>query len=229
MPGVLANVFGVIVGSLLGLVFKKGISEKLKDAIMIAVGLCVVYIGISGALADENTIVLVISMALGALIGSLIDIDRHINDLGLWVERKFNSSSGDGSVAKAFVTASLLFCVGAMTVVGSIDAGLGDSSMLYTKSILDFISSIVLTVSLGWGVMLSSVFILVFQGAIALLAGVLEPLLSSAALNEATATGSLLIFAIGLNMVGISKIKVANYMPAIFIAPAIVILLEAVA
>lgn len=229
MLGVLANVFAVIAGSLIGLVFNRGISKRFTDAVMVAVGLCVIYIGFSGSLVDENTVVMVISMAIGAFLGTWIDIDKYINNLGIKVEKRFSSDKSgvgsEGKVAKGFVSASILFCTGAMTVVGSMDAGLGDNSMLYTKSILDFISSIVLTVSLGWGVMLSSLFVLVLQGSIALFAGVLGPLLSSGAINEASSTGSLIIVAIGMNMAGITKIKVANLMPAIFIAPAIMLIL----
>jgi len=226
MFGVLVNVIAVIAGSLIGLLCRKGISQKLSDAVMIAVGLCIIYIGLSGTFEENNTTVLVVSMALGALVGTLIDFDKHVNNLGLFVEKKFAKSGNEGAVSKAFVTSSLLFCVGAMAVVGSINAGLGDNEMLFTKSILDFISSIMLTVSLGWGVMLSSLLILVLQGTIALLAEVIEPLLSESALTGATSTGSLIIFALGLNMTGITKIKVANYIPAIFISPIIILIIE---
>ena len=220
MLGVIVNAIAVIIGSSIGLIFKKGIPEKFSKPIMTAIGLCTLYIGISGSLKGSNTILLILSMILGIAIGTALDLDGAINRLGEAVEKKFSKSDSKGSIAQGFVSASLLFCVGAMTIVGSLTAGLtGDNQMLFTKSVLDFISSIMLTVSLGIGVMLSAAFILVFQGSIALLAGVLSPLLSDGAINEIICCGSLLLIAMGLNMLGISKIKVANLMPAIIISP----------
>lgn len=223
MKGVIVNAVAVIIGSAIGLVFKKGIPERLSDAIMKGLGLCVVYIGISGSLKGSQTIIVILSMILGAVVGTLLDIDAFITRLGDTLEKKFSGSGEKVSISQGFVSASLLFCVGAMTIVGSLTAGLtGDNEMLYTKSVLDFISAIMLTVSLGIGVMFSSAFILVFQGAIALLAGVLSPIFSEAAINETICAGSLLIVGIGLNMIGITKLKVANYMPALLFAPLLV-------
>lgn len=224
MVGVLVNTVAVIIGSLIGLLFKKGIPEKVSGAIMTGIALCTLYIGISGSLKGENTLVLIISIVLGAAIGTLIDIDKGITRLGEWVEKKFSSKgNGQVSVAQAFITASLLFCVGAMTIVGSLTAGLtGDNETLFTKSVLDFISAIMLTVSMGIGVIFSAAFVLVFQGSIALLAGVLAPVLSDAAVNELICCGSMLIVGLGLNLLGLTKIKVANYMPALIIAPLLV-------
>lgn len=223
MKGVIVNAVAVIIGSAIGLVFKKGIPERLSDAIMKGLGLCVVYIGISGSLKGSQTIIVILSMILGAVVGTLLDIDAFITRLGDTLEKKFSGSGEKVSISQGVVSASLLFCVGAMTIVGSLTAGLtGDNEMLYTKSVLDFISAIMLTVSLGIGVMFSSAFILVFQGAIALLAGVLSPIFSETAINETICAGSLLIVGIGLNMIGITKLKVANYMPALLFAPLLV-------
>lgn len=219
MLGVLANTIAVLIGSAVGLLFKKGIPEKYSNAVMTGIALCTVYIGVSGSLKGENTIVLIVSMALGAVAGTLLDLDGGLNRLGQYVEKKFNKG-GTGKIAQGFITASLLFCVGAMTIVGSLTAGLtGDNEMLYTKSVLDLISASMLSVSLGIGVMFSAVFVLVFQGAIALMAGFLEPVLTTAAINEIICAGSLMILALGLNMLGITKIKVANYLPALVFAP----------
>jgi uncharacterized membrane protein YqgA involved in biofilm formation len=136
------------------------------------------------------------------------------------VEKKFQRPGEKSGIAQAFVTASLLFCVGAMTIVGSLTAGLtGDNEMLFTKSVLDLISSSMLSVSLGIGVLFSSLFVLVFQGAIVLCAGLLEPFLNTSAINEIICSGSLLIIGLGLNMLGVTKIKIANYLPAFFFAP----------
>ena len=220
MLGVLANTIAVLIGSTVGLLCKKGIPKKISDAIMTGIALCTVYIGISGALKGENTIVLIISMVLGAICGTLLDLDGCLNRLGEFVEKKFSKNGGKGSIAQGFITASLLFCVGAMTIVGSLTAGLtGDNEMLFTKSVLDLISSSMLSVSLGIGVLFSAAFVFVFQGAIALGAGLLEGILTTAAINEIICAGSLMILGLGLNMLGITKIKVANYLPAILFAP----------
>lgn len=220
MVGVIVNTIAVIIGSTAGLLLRKGIPERLSSAIMTGIALCTVYIGISGALKGENTIVLILSMVLGALTGTLLDIDGLLARFGKGLEKKFQKSGEQSGIAQAFVTASLLFCVGAMTIVGSLTAGLtGDNEMLFTKSVLDLISSSMLSVSLGIGVLFSAAFVFVFQGAIALGAGLLEGVLTAAAINEIICAGSLMILGLGLNMLGLTKIKVANYLPAIVFAP----------
>lgn len=220
MFGVIVNTAAVILGSFIGLVFKKGIPKKLTDAVMLGIGLCTLYIGVSGTLKGSNTIVLILSVVLGAMIGTALNIDGAITRLGDALEKRFSPKGGKVSVTQGFVTACLLFCVGAMTIVGSLNAGLtGDNEMLLTKSVLDFISAIMLSVSLGIGVLFSAAFVLVFQGGLVLLAGFLQPVLDTAAINEIVCAGSLLIVALGLNLLGITKIKVADYLPAILIAP----------
>ncbi len=166
---------------------------------------------------------LIASIVLGALVGTLLDIDGAINRLGAWVERRFRHGEGKTTLAEGFVTASLLFCVGSMTIVGSLNAGIaGDNTMLYTKSLLDLCSSMMLAASLGAGVLLAAAFVLVFQGGVVLLSGLLAPLLADPSLvAEMTCAGSLLILALGLNLIGVTKIKVANYLPAIVFAPII--------
>ena len=187
---------------------------------MIGIGLCTLFIGISGALQGENTLVLILSMAIGTVIGTLLDIDRQLNRLAAYVETRFKQKDGQVTVAEGFVTASLLFCVGAMTIVGSLQAGLtGDCEMLYTKATLDLISSCVLSASLGIGVLLADAFVLVFQGGLVLLAGFIAPFLTDYAIGEMTCAGSVLIIALGLNLIGVTKIKVANYLPVILIPP----------
>lgn len=229
MLGVLVNTLAVIVGSGLGLVFRRGIPEKITRAVMSAIGLCTLYLGFSGALAGRNALITIIALVLGTALGTVLDIDGAINRLGKWAEQAINRGKpgqleGSGSIGEGFVTASLLFCVGAMTVVGSLNAGMGDHSMLFAKSVLDLIAAAMLSVSLGLGVMLSAAFVLVFQGAIALFAGVLKPLLSDSAIAEMTCAGSLLILALGLNLLGITKLKIADMMPAIVLAPVLVLL-----
>ena len=220
MLGVLVNVGTVLVGSLVGLFLKRGIPEKITEALMTGIGLCTVFIGISGALQGENTLVLILSMAIGTVIGTLLDIDKQLNRLAAYVEARFKQKDGQVTVAEGFVTASLLFCVGAMTIVGSLQAGLiGDCETLYTKATLDLISSCVLAASLGIGVLLSDIFVFIFQGGLVLLAGLLAPFLTDYAIGEMTCAGSVLIIALGLNLIGVTKIKVANYLPVILIPP----------
>ncbi len=220
MIGVLVNTVAVIIGSAIGLLFKKAISEKITKAAMTAIALCTVYIGVSGALKGENTLILIVSMLLGAIIGTAINIDGGIEKLGKSIENRFSNNDGKVSVAQGFVTASLLFCIGSMTIVGSLNAGLyGDNELLFTKSLLDFISAMMLSVSLGVGVLCSSVFVLVFQGLLVLLSSLLAPVMTDSAIAEMTCAGSVMIIALGLNLLGVTKIKVANFLPALVIAP----------
>ena len=217
MLGVAVNALAIIAGSIAGALFKKGIPERLTKHIMSGIALCVIYIGISGALKGENTLVLVVSTALGGIIGELIDIDRHLNNLGERIGRRFKNGGGT-SVGEGFVTGTLVFCVGAMAIVGSLQSGLtGNHETLFTKALLDGISSLVFATTMGFGVALSGVSIFIYQGAIVLLAGLLSPLLSDYIIAEMTCAGSLLIIGLGLNMLGITKIKVANFLPAIFL------------
>ena len=216
MIGVFANTATIIIGSIIGLLIKKGLSERIANAMTTATALAVVYIGIDGMLNGENTLILVLSMVIGGVIGTLLNLDGHLESLGNKIENKF--SNGNGKIAEGFVSATLLFCVGAMTIVGSLQSGLsGNHEMLFTKSILDLISSIVLASTLGWGVMLAAVSVFAIQGSIVLLAQAVEPFLSTAVIAEMTCAGSVLILALALNMLGITKIKLMNFVPAIFV------------
>lgn len=221
MIGVLVNTLTVIVGSLIGLFFKKGIPKKISDAIMLGIGLCTIYIGISGMLEGNQTLIVIISMVLGAIVGTALELDDKINAIGNFISRRFQKKSLEQvSITEGFVTASLLFCIGAMTIVGSLNAGLtGDNKMLFTKSVLDFISSIMLSVSLGIGVLISALFVFIFQGGLVLLSTFLQPILSQGVISEITCVGSILILALGLNIIGITKIKVVNYLPSLFFIP----------
>jgi len=222
MIGVIVNVITVILGSSIGLLFKKGIPERVTTAAMIGLGACTLYIGISGSLVGENTLILIVSVVLGAIVGTLLNIDGAINRLAGKVEEKFRKNGKGVSVAEGLVSATLLFCVGSMTVTGSIQAGLtGDNSVLITKAMLDLVSSMMLASSLGVGVLLSSVAVFVIQGGLVLLAEFISPVMSVGAINEMTCVGSILIIMIGTNLMGITKIKVADFLPAILFAPVI--------
>lgn len=223
MLGTIVNALAVIGGCIIGLIVKGRLTEKISNTIMSGLALCVLYIGISGALKGEDTLLLIICIAVGALIGEIIDIDKRLNNLGDYIEKKINSKKNDKkadkiSISEGFVTSSLLFCVGAMAVVESLESGLqGNHTTLFAKSVLDGVSSIIFTSSLGIGVMLSSVAILVYQGSITLLAGCLSSVLTDSVISNMSAIGSLLIMGLGTNMLGASKIKVANLLPAIFL------------
>lgn len=216
MLGTIVNTLAILAGCAIGLLLKRGINEKVTDAIMKGISLCVIYIGIDGMLEGGKTLAVIIAMALGAAIGTLLDLNGKMEKLGKMIEGRI--SNGGAGIAQGFVTASLIYCVGAMAVVGSLQSGLnGDHSMLYTKALLDGISAMVLTASLGAGVGLSAASVFVYQGALTLLAGLIAPVLSDAVVAEMTCVGSILIAALGLNMLGVVKLKVMDYVPAIFI------------
>lgn len=223
MTGVVVNAALVLLGSAIGLIFGKLLSERLHQAVMTGIGLCTLYIGIAGALKGENPLILITAIVLGAVIGTLLDIDGFVRRLGDRAQAMTRQKGG--SVSEGFVTASLLFCVGAMAVVGSLEAGIsGNNATLYTKSALDFVAAIFLAASLGFGVGLSALSVLFYQGAIALLAGLLAPVMTPGAINELSSAGSLIIMALGLNLLGLARIKVADFLPALIVAPLISIL-----
>ena len=222
MLSVVVNTVAILIGGAIGLLVKKGVPERFSKAIMTGLGLVVMIIGISGTLQGDNPILLVVAIALGVTVGTALKIEERLNVLGQMIENKV-SKGGDGqtSIAQGFVTSSLLFCVGAMAIVGSINSGLtGDHSIIFTKSTIDLISAIFLTVSLGVGVLFSAGAVLIYQGALVLLAQLLRPLLESYSLiAEINAVGSLIIVALGFNMIGVAKIRVADFLPAIVFVP----------
>ena len=166
----------------------------------------------------EKTLIMIISIVLGIGIGEGIDIDSRVNSVVKRIESKFFRKKGKNNIAQGFISASLLFCVGSMTLVGAMNAGLlGDNTMLYTKSAMDFCSSIIFASTLGIGVLLSAIFVLIYQGGLTLLAIYAAPLLNNQVINEMTCVGSLIIIAMGLNILGITKIKLMNYIPAMFL------------
>lgn len=218
MLGTWVNVATVVIGSLVGMLLKKGLPDRIAKGMTTAVAMAVLYIGIDGMMAGENTLVLVLSMVLGTLLGTLLNLDDHLNQLGGWIESKVSRGGEPGKITEGFVSASLLFCVGAMTVVGALQSGLsGNHEMQFTKAILDLISAIVLASTLGSGVLLSSVTVLLIQGGITILAKVIAPFLSDYVIAEMTCAGSVLILALGMNLLGVTKIKLVNSLPAIFL------------
>ncbi len=223
--GALVNAGAVILGGLIGLLIRligrknrlSG-SGRFQDIVMKGVGLCVAYIGISGLLKGQNVLIAIISVVIGGLLGELCRLEDGINKIGQFIERRFGTKDASISVTQGFVTASLLFCVGAMTIVGALNSGIqGDHTMQYTKALLDGISAIIFASSLGYGVLFSAGAVFVIQGGITLLAGTIAPYLSETVIAEMTCVGSLLILGLALNLLGITKLKVMNYVPAIFL------------
>ncbi len=222
MLGTIVNTIAVVIGALLGMLLKRGLPEKMSDTLMKGLGLCTLFLGISGSLKGEDSMVLILSMVVGAIIGEGIDLEEKIDQLGQWIEKKLKGKKQDKggkvSIAEGFVTASLLFCVGAMAIVGSLQSGLqGNHEMLFNKSMLDFVAAILFASSLGLGVAFSAALLFLYQGSITLLAQWIAPFLSDTVINEMTCVGSVIIIGLALNMLGITKVRVMNYVPAIFI------------
>lgn len=220
MIGVAVNFMAIVLGGSLGSLLKKGMPERLSKMVIYALGLCVIYIGISGAFEGQNTLVLVISMAIGTLIGEILDLDGKLNRAAEKIGSKLQKNGqGEGSrFVEGFATGTLMFCIGAMAIMGSFDAGLtGDNTTLYTKALLDGISSIAFASAMGMGVALSAVCVLVYQGTFVLLAQYISGFVSDYMVAEMTCAGSLLIMVIGFNILEMTNIKVMNMLPAVFI------------
>lgn len=216
--GTLVNTCTVITGALIGMLLKKGIPKRISDTVFYALALVTIYIGISGSLSGENTLIAVIVMVLGALIGEAVDIDKRVNNIGKKLENKFDKDNQSSTFAQGFTSASLLFCVGAMTIVGCLQAGIkGDNTILFTKSAMDFVSSMIFASTMGIGVLFSAIFVLVYQGLITLLAGVISPLLTDTVIAEMSCVGFIIIIGLGLNMLNVTKLKIMNFVPAIFL------------
>lgn len=243
--GTVFNVITVLIGTAIGVGVRclthgkalGGRSKRIFDAIFVGLGLGVLLVGIGGAIkgavngqilsafkegtvsfesiSGERTLAIILSMVFGVIIGELFDLDKQMNKLGDKIQNAMKGRGGN--VAQAFVSASLLFCVGSMTIVGAMESGIsGDHTLLVTKSIMDLISAVIFTVTMGVGVGFSAVFVLVYQGAITLLAMWLGPFLSNDVITCMGSVGSLLIIALGLNLMGATKIKIMNFVPAMF-------------
>ncbi|NLW22636.1 MAG: DUF554 domain-containing protein [Tissierellia bacterium] len=216
MLGTIVNAVTIIFGSLLGVLIRKGIKDEYKKTVMDGVGLTVIIIGLMGAIKTENTILVIISIVLGSIVGEALAIEDKLNNIGEKLEGKFGK--GDSDFSKGFVTASLVFCIGAMAIVGSLESGLmGDHSTLFAKSILDGISSVIFSSTLGIGVAFSAIPVFLYQGAITLLASSVKDLLTPDVIREMSAVGGILIMAIGINVLDIKKIRIGNMLLAVFI------------
>ena len=224
MLGVVVNTITVLVGSLIGLAAGRALPQRMSDTVMKGLGLCTLFIGITGMLEGENTLMLIVTMVLGAILGEGLDLDGKLQRGGAWLQSRFHSSQpGKTSIAEGFVSACLLFCVGAMTIVGSLESGLtGDHTLIFMKSAMDCVAAIIFASQMGIGVIFSAAFVLVYQGALTLLAGVVAPVLTDAMISEMSCVGSLIICGLALNMLEVTRLKVINYVPAIFLSPFVI-------
>ena len=225
----------VLVCGIVGSLIKKGIPKRISDAVMYAMAICVIYIGVDGTLEAAPTLtegaflsnglikvlIMILSMGLGTLIGELIDIDKWVNRLGEFLESKFSKGGETGSFARGFVSCSILFCVGAMAVNGAFQDAIGKPDILLAKSVIDGISCFVMASTLGIGCAFSAFFVLAYQGVLTVLGYFLATLLPASTLTYMSVTGSLVIILIGTNMLGATKVKTANMIPAIFL-PALI-------
>lgn len=221
MPAVFVNMGTVLVGSLLGILLKNRLRESLQNAVMTALGLCTALIGISSAIGTADVLCVIICMALGTAIGELLRIHDGIESVGDVIKTRLLRGKASGSrFTEGFVSACILFCVGSMTIMGSLEAGIhGDYSIIFAKSALDFVSSMAFGAAMGIGVTFSVFFILVFQGGLTLLAAVVAPYLSAAVVTEMSAVGGVILMGMAVNMLELRKepIRVANMLPCIFL------------
>lgn len=216
MLGTIVNSTAIIAGAFIGILLKKGIKEQYTKTIMDGMGLSVVVIGIMGAIKMDNLILVIASIVAGSIVGEMMDLDKRLENLGNNMEKRFGK--GDSNFSKGFIMASLVYCIGAMAILGALESGLaGNHETLYAKSVLDGISAIIFASTLGIGVAFSAVAVFVYQGAITILASSVKDLLTPIVITEMSAVGGILIMAIGVNILGIKKIKIANMLPAIFI------------
>lgn len=216
MLGTIVNSLAIVVGGLIGFFFKNIIPARLSDSLLKASAMAVLLVGIKLSLVGENLTLLIVSLILGTLIGELVNIEGMLDKLGQFVESKFKNK--DSNITQGFVSCTLVYCVGSMAIVGSIQSGLtGNHEILFSKAVLDGIISITMAVTMGIGVVLSSVSVFVYQGSITLLAQFLQSVLSDVVVSEMTAIGGVLIMAIALNFLEIKRIKVGNMIPAVFI------------
>ena len=212
------NGLAIIAGALVGVLLKKGLPEKVSTGVMQGMALCVLGIGIKGVFDSNNFLIPIIAMAVGGILGSWVDLDRHLNRFGDFMQRKLAKGEKGSTFGEGFVTATLLVCVGAMAITGALDSGIrGDHSTIFAKSLIDFVSCMIMASTLGIGVALAGVACFAYQGAIALGGSVIAQFLTDAMIGEMSCVGSLLIMAIGLNMLGVTKIKVVNFIPACFL------------
>lgn len=214
--GTIVNAGAIVLGSLIGMLAKKAIPQRMGDLIMTAIPIVVMVLGVQFSIASKNILIVIVSLVIGAIIGELIDIDKKLEVFGNNVQLKMKGN--DSNFSAAFVSTTLIYCVGSMAILGSIESGInGNHTILYTKALMDGISAVFFASTLGAGVLFSSISVFIYQGILTILAGYVSPYLSSTVVTEMSATGGILLIALAFTILGIKKIKVANLLPAIFL------------
>src|SRR5699024_3127513 len=216
--GVIVDTLAVVFGGTIGLFIKKGIPKRIEEAIMKALALSAIYIGITGMLSGENTIFIILAVVIGVIIGELINLDDYIHQFAGFLAKKLPNKNKNSTFSEGFITGSLILCVGALSIIGPIESGLaGNHTILYTNAIMDGITSLILASTLGMGVLFSSFLVFGYKASIVVFAGSLNALLTTPMVNDMNAIGSILVLAIGLNMLNLTNIKVMNFVPALFV------------
>ncbi|KOO42967.1 DUF554 domain-containing protein [Priestia koreensis] len=228
--GTLVNGLGIVLGTLLGNLCRR-IPESMKATVMQAIGLAIVVLGVQMGLKSNQFLLVILSLVLGGVIGEWLKIEENLTKLGAWIERKVGAKNGESKIAEGFVTATLIFVVGAMAIIGALDSGIrGNHNVLYTKAVMDGFISLLLSTTLGLGVIFSAIPVVLYQGTIALFAAqinqMISPTLMTELIAEMTATGGVMILGIGLNLMGITKVKVANLLPAILLTIVLTVALQ---
>lgn len=224
MIATLVNVIAIVLGSLLGYFMRKGIKEQYKETIIDGIGLSVLIMGIMSTIKTENFLLVIASIVIGSVIGEMLGIEKGLDEIGSRLQKRFGKNGSD--LSQGFITATLVFCIGAMAIVGSIEAGLtGDYKTLFAKSVIDGVTSIIFTSSLGIGVIFSAIPVFLYQGSITLLSVPLREILTPPIINEMSAVGGILIVGIAINLMGIKKIRVSNMLPSLLV-PIVFILLK---
>lgn len=226
MLGVLANSLAVLAGGIIGMLCGSRIKSKYTDSLMVALGLATMGMGVASTVGTTDVLCIIVCCSLGTVIGEILHIDDGVNALGRFAERKFAGKGGDsGSFTSAFVSCSIMFCIGSMAVIGSVEAGLnGDNSILFAKAVLDLIASLAYGAAMGIGVAVSFVCVLAVEGALTLLASALAPLLTDAIVTEMSAVGGVLLIGLAINLLGLRQqpVKIANMLPGVFLPAAYV-------
>ncbi|WP_028829737.1 DUF554 domain-containing protein [Proteocatella sphenisci] len=216
LTGTIVNTIAIIAGALIGVIAKKAIPQRVGDLIMSAIPIVVMVLGVQFAMASSNILIVIVSLVIGGIIGEWIDIDKKLDDFGTKIQSRIKGKDANFSVA--FVSTTLIYCVGSMAILGSIESGINNNhTILYTKALMDGISAIFFASTLGTGVIFSGISVFIYQGILTVLAGYVSPYLSPAVVTEMSASGGILLIALAFTILGIKKIKVANLLPAIFL------------
>ena len=216
LTGTIVNTLAIIAGAMIGVIAKKAIPQRMGDLVMSAIPIVVMVLGVQFGIASSNILIVIVSLVVGGIIGEWIDIDRRLDDFGVRIQSRMKG--GDSNFSAAFVSTTLIYCVGSMAILGSIESGInGNHTILYTKSLMDGISAIFFASTLGAGVIFSGISVFIYQGILTVLAGYIGPYLSPEVVTEMSASGGILLIALSFTILGIKKIKVATLLPAIFL------------